>query len=593
MNKKSMAFFRTIRLVFQASPMFAALICLMKALQGILPAIYVVVYASFIDRILLFYTGDLALKKVLLSAVPILLLNLFQFCNSNLSQYLNLKCGMVLIRKEKLKFMQKCAEIPYLKIEEQEFQNLMYSTGDGIGDYIFSGFSGVLNCMMLALNVGGILAVICRYSWIAALIILICFVPIVMVSLRGGKDDYEGFVKYQEVERHLNSSEEILTSEKFSCERIVYGYAKWLIDRWCQQFDEATGVFLSIKRKSYTSIKAVSLCIKAILWCIIGIIIYLTTAGNVSIGICTMLVTQILAMSNRMTWELSAYLYDISGAGSYMQNYQKFYGTEPVKTGSKTVEQIESMEFRNVSFRYGEDLPYILKDLSFTMRKGQTYALVGENGAGKTTIMKLLLGLYDNYEGEIFINGQELRDIANTDKLFSVMFQDYAKYEISIRENVYMDDAEHLGEHGQSEDDRIIQWMETLGLDIAEQIKEHGLDTQVGRLTGENMDLSGGQWQRLAMIRALVHPGEFFILDEPTAALDPAAESAVYGNFRQMMQGRSALLITHRLGAARLADEILVLADGHVAEQGSHEELVARQGKYACMYEGQKGWYEN
>ena len=210
---------------------------------------------------------------------------------------------------------------------------------------------------------------------------------------------------------------------------------------------------------------------------------------------------------------------------------------------------------------------------------------MGANGAGKTTLTKLLTGQYDEYEGTIRVAGRDLRDFTAAEKkaLFSVVYQDYAKYYVTLREAVALGD---LREGARPDVESALRAVE---LDTAKL--PQGIDTPLGKIREGGVDLSGGEWQRTALARCLVSPAPVRILDEPTAALDPMAESRVYEQFGHISEGHTTLFITHRLGAARLADEILVLADGHVAEHGSHEVLMQKAGLYAEMFESQSAWY--
>ena len=224
----------------------------------------------------------------------------------------------------------------------------------------------------------------------------------------------------------------------------------------------------------------------------------------------------------------------------------------------------------------------VLKQIDFTFEEGKIYGLLGRNGAGKTTIIKLLTGLYPQYSGEIWIDDRELRTLPPSElkAMFSVVYQDFAKYEVPFAESITLKQRPLRP-----------AVLHDLSLDAVEAALPQGEATPLGRVRAGGVDLSGGEWQRVAIARSLMSQAPVYILDEPTAALDPVAESEVYELFGRISQGHAALLITHRLGAAKLADEILVIDGGRLAEQGSHEALLRRGGLYASMFEAQKGWY--
>ena len=248
----------------------------------------------------------------------------------------------------------------------------------------------------------------------------------------------------------------------------------------------------------------------------------------------------------------------------------------------------ETLEFKNVTFAYPECDKYILKNCSFKLENGVHYAFVGENGAGKTTITKLICGMYDNYEGDILLNGKELRayPLGVLKDMFSVVFQDYARYCVSLRESVMLGDVRLVDQ------DRFNDSVNKIGLDQAIDKLPKGADTPVGKIITDGVDLSGGEWQRIAIARSLYSSAQVRILDEPTAALDPVAESEVYHMFDKISKNKTTIFITHRLGAARLADQIIVLKNGGVDEIGSHDELLSSGGLYAEMFESQRSWYK-
>jgi ATP-binding cassette subfamily B protein len=221
------------------------------------------------------------------------------------------------------------------------------------------------------------------------------------------------------------------------------------------------------------------------------------------------------------------------------------------------------------------------------MRPGEGLALVGHNGSGKTTIVKLLLRMYDPTAGRILLDGVDLReyDVDDLRKEMSVIFQDFVRYELTAGENIGMGEVEALG------NDARLRAAATRGgaAELIEKLPE-GLNTVLGREFG-GRELSGGEWQKLALARAFVRDAQILVLDEPTAALDVQTEYDVYTRFYDLTRNRATLLISHRFSTVRMADRILYLADGRVQEQGSHMELMAQEGEYARLYNLQASQY--
>jgi ATP-binding cassette subfamily B protein len=266
----------------------------------------------------------------------------------------------------------------------------------------------------------------------------------------------------------------------------------------------------------------------------------------------------------------------------------------PAMQGAHSIErrtrQIPTICFENVVFTYPFTTQPVLNGISLTLYPGERIALVGENGAGKTTLAKLLLGLYRPTAGRMSIDGIDLATLNphwwHTQA--AAVFQNYAKYELTAQENIGFGNLSFL-------DDRAAIQVAAArsGADAVVAALPAGYETVLGKAYDEQgEDLSIGQWQKLALARAYLRDAVVLVLDEPTAALDARAEVDVYRQFRDAAQGRTTLLISHRLGSARLADRILVLDNGRIVEEGSHQELIAQGGRYAELYTIQAEWYQ-
>ena len=278
---------------------------------------------------------------------------------------------------------------------------------------------------------------------------------------------------------------------------------------------------------------------------------------------------------------------------TFLDDYFSFLAIEPlvpVPASPRTLAtpRIDSVDFDRVSFSYPGGTGAALEHLDLHIGAGELIALVGENGAGKSTLVKLLLRFYDPDAGSIRVGGVDLREL-DPDALrnrIGVLFQDYATYELSVRENVVMGRPD-----GAIDDDRVIEALHDARSEWLLKRMPKGLDSKVGRLFEGGHDLSGGEWQRLALARIMYRDADVWILDEPTSSLDPEAEAAIFAELKENLRGRIGIVISHRFSTVRIADRIAVIADGRVAEIGSHDDLLRAGGRYAQLFELQAAGY--
>lgn len=278
---------------------------------------------------------------------------------------------------------------------------------------------------------------------------------------------------------------------------------------------------------------------------------------------------------------------------TFLEDYFSFMHIESLIPVPSSPAQLPSrltggISFENVSFKYEGATEYAVKELNLAIREGELVALVGENGAGKSTLVKMLLRFYDPQEGTVRVGGVDLKDVdpsALRDRI-GVLFQDFAQYELTVRENVSMG---RPGSNG--DDDRIMKALRDARSEWLLTRMPKGLDSKVGRLFEGGHDLSGGEWQRLALARIMYRDADIWVLDEPTSSLDPEAEAAIFAELKENLKGRIGIVISHRFSTVRMADRIAVIADGKVSELGTHEELLRKGGTYARLFELQAAGY--
>jgi ATP-binding cassette subfamily B protein len=279
----------------------------------------------------------------------------------------------------------------------------------------------------------------------------------------------------------------------------------------------------------------------------------------------------------------------------FLSSFYDFLALDPLIREPKspvplTLPLKREIRFENVAFAYPHTNRCALKDFSLNIRVGETIALVGPNGAGKTTIVKLLCRLYDPIGGRITVDGVDLRDLASDEwrKQIRAVFQDFGRYQFTVRENIGLGDLPAL-----YASDRIEKAAKFAGAVETIAHLSEGYDTRLGTLFPGGQDLSIGQWQQIAIARAAIRPASVVILDEPTSALDPKAELEMVERFHQLAEGRTAILISHRLSTVRRADRIVVIDGGDVKELGTHSELMRLKGIYASMFHSQSRWYHS
>jgi ATP-binding cassette subfamily B protein len=378
----------------------------------------------------------------------------------------------------------------------------------------------------------------------------------------------------------------------------LFGLSDFLVgryDRLSREFYEANKA-LAAKRSLVSTLLAAVGTIGY--YAAYVIIIYLTVigyrgpAGVFTLGVLTFL-TGSFRQSRDVIQRVLLSLTQVFEQSLYLDDLFSFFALQPRVRSEAGARQVpapiqQGIVFEDVGFRYPGSDGWAVRHLDFSLAPGERLALVGENGAGKTTLAKLLVRLYDPVEGRILLDGVDLReyDIESLRRNVGVIFQDFVRYDLILRENIAVGNIE------QREDEPRLQGAAERSLaDTVARRLAGKYDQMLGRRFDGGVDLSGGEWQKVALARAYMRDAQLLILDEPTAALDARAEYEVFLRFSELTAGKMAVLISHRFSTVRMADRILVLRGGELAEQGTHEELVARGGLYAELFQLQAAGY--
>ncbi len=581
---------------FACDPQAAAALGIQKLLTALSAVFQVAVLARFLD------SADIALKSKGQWSSVFVWFAILAVCVG--WRRISFRVGVVFTNRIRIRaaaqmnrtLTEKRSRLSYYLIEKEESWNLINRVSKQPEQQITMMLQRSYNLILYVIRIFGVLYIVFTQVWWIGILTAVLCIPLIILSLKTGEKNYNAKKQVADHERRYQYLANVLSGREAVNERTLFGYSEKLNGDWSEQYEKARLIKWRANLKLACSVRGGSAVITILSSFIVIALLFPVSSGQISTGMFIALATGMYDLVNMVGVELTKAVSQLSQCREYLKDLSAFAALEEVpgvdEPPVKEPVEIREVEFRDVSFSYPGSEHMILKHLSFRVESGTHYAFVGANGAGKTTITKLLTGLYHQYEGEILINGKELRTYTQPQikAMFCGLYQDFAKYYISIKENIAVGAAAFMNEAEKT--DEIEDALKTAGIYDEICNLPQGLDTNLGKIRENGMDFSGGQWQKLAMARAVNSKAPVLILDEPTAALDPISESRVYEEFESISRGRTTLFISHRLGSTRLAHQIFVLKDGHIEESGNHEELMEQKGLYAEMFESQRRWYQ-
>lgn len=477
-----------------------------------------------------------------------------------------------------------CLEDPgFLDIKEKA-QKFLYANGQGFAVVLDSVFN-IIGKILVFLSIITILLTL--NVWI-----VLFFIALVLINAKYEERTRKRYVSWDmekvPIERRGNYLSGLVENFAFGKEIRIFGIRDWLVEKVHLHFIEANH-FYKMQVKELNKATLFSSIVNSVL----EGVAYVTFAMGViyqkiGLGDFSMYVSAMMNFSNGMK-DLMKSILDIRQFSGYYEALEQYMNV-PVKMQEENKRtapcQFHTIEFKNVSFRYPGQNAYSLKNINLIIRAGEKLAVVGENGAGKTTFIKLICRLYDPTEGEILLDGVDIRKMAYDSylKLIGAVFQDFKLFAFSIKENICFGKEES--------NEYIAKLLEENGLEEKIATLEHGILTSVYKTFDENgFEPSGGEGQKIALTRAIYKDAPLILLDEPTSALDPKAEDELYQNFHRIIKGKTAVFISHRMSSTRFCDKIVLFESGQVAEMGTHEELMTKKGKYYDLFQMQAKYY--
>ena len=498
---------------------------------------------------------------------------------------------------ESVKLLNKAGSLDISFFETPRFYDQLHQAVEQrwTVHYVANQSLGLLQCVV---SLTALLSLLSVLHPVAIVVLLATALPSLLMQgyfAKQRNDYFDEIVPGSRVQEYIH---DLLTSRQAANEVRIFSLAPYLVGRFLGYANAQFARFWKRERRILTAevvLSVLSLVGTAAIWIFA---IGRALAARISLGDITLVFTasiQCRTQLEALVGSTGEVLENALLAARYFQfldlDPESVSGTlTPQKTPSRPLPKPLSgeLELRGLSFAYPGSERRVLERLSFVIPSGAKVAIVGENGAGKTTIVKLLARLYDPTDGRILFDGHDLRDyeLAEVRGAVSVVFQDFVRYEFSVADNIGFGDIAATDDR-----DRIESTARRTGAHPTIAKLPDGYDTMLGKSFDEGVDLSGGEWQFLAIARALMSNAKILILDEPTAALDALKEQELYERFASLTEDRTVVFISHRFSTVRMADVIVVLDDGRVVESGTHDELTALGGRYARMYETQAARY--
>jgi ATP-binding cassette subfamily B protein len=576
---------RFFKLVWETNHWYAILDILLRLIRSAIPVSILYIGKLIIDQVILLsrtHSTDLSvLWKLVLAEFALAIIS---DALARATALVDSLLGDLFSNYTSVKIMEHAATLDLDQFEDSEFYDkLERARQQTIGRTILLSqlLSQVQDIITMAFLLVGLIAF---NAWLI-LLLLVAIVPAFLGESYFNDKSYALTRGQTPERRELDYMRYLGASDETAKEVKLFNLSGFLIDR----FKMLSNKFyddnkkLSVKRASWGTLFALLGSLGY--YAAYVVMIIKTVEGALTVGTLTFLAGSFRQLRSLLEGILSRFT-SVSQGAIYLRDFFDFFEIQPkIKAASKPVPFPNPIRhgitFENVGFKYHNSDQWANRHLSFTLHAGEKLALVGENGAGKTTLVKLMARLYDPVEGRILLDGVDLRkyDIMDLRKNTGIIFQDYLRYQLSFAQNIAVGNIDE-------QDNRPLIKMsaeKSLANLLADRLPQK-YDQALGRRFNNGIELSGGEWQKVALARAYMKEAQILILDEPTSALDARAEYSVFQRFAELSKGKTAVLISHRFSTVRMADRILVLDKGQIIEMGSHEELINKNGHYAELF---------
>ncbi|MFL0364660.1 ABC transporter ATP-binding protein [Pseudobacillus sp. 179-B 2D1 NHS] len=563
----------------------------LRIIGGIIPILGVVLLEKLVKNVqqLLLNGGPIHKELYFILASQIIIFSLQAgFVNIN-----NLLDGKIEIKLEyeinKL-VNTKAANSPAYYYDNPDFYNHLERTKYSRSQQFLNPLINFLDIFQNLITVSSFTILLINTHWLLAIICLVSVMPVYFIERKFGLKQFL-LLKYQTpISREFQYLDSLLSNRDSIQEIKIFNAQDYIIKKSASLFLKKSKEELNYLKKRETSYFLLKFLNNFAL--VIGVLLLITMVTSKKLALSTFIaVFQAIRETQTILLNLSNNFSTIQSQMHFLKDlFELLYFEDKtyIKGNSNTVSfpefKDQGIKITNLSFVYPYSNRKVLSDVSLDIHPGETIAIVGENGSGKSTLIKCLMGLYPIMDGDILFEGISIKTIDELELLknITVLFQNFTKYNLTLKENILLNDS--LKENDIEKFQDVIRLS---GVKDFYKKLEEGAETRLGKLFLDGEELSGGQWQKVAIARALFKKGELFILDEPTAALDPRSEYDIFKKFKMMTENKTTIFVTHRMTATKLADQIVVMKNGKIIEKGNHNELMMKKGEYYKLYKMQ------
>ncbi len=580
---------RMMRLSFDTAPGLMIWIVANKTIAAFIPIAQVLLMKEIVDEAVALFGGTQNIGRMLfllgIQAAVLLAYQYLQYNDRLSERKLHIRLKFHLDER----ISARSAAMPLSYFESSAYYDQSKRAASAQNHLYLIG--AVFSIMQNGITLVSYSLLLLQYSVWLLVSLLVLVIPLIAVHMKVGQKRFSLAFVQTPLLRRLDYWFHLLVGREAAKEVRTYQLSNYLQNRWREVYRRHADEMIGMEKKAASSVFSVDAAVIGIQVLVSGLLVWLGAKGRLTVGDFVALI-QAFASAQSAVQLISVHVATVYENSLFVKQYFDFIDSESSPAEAKSYGKapfpkplMRGIQVHELEYTYPGQSGPALHGVSFTIRPGSKVAIVGENGSGKSTLAKCLLGLYSEYKGDIWYDDLELREIdaAGFRNEVTAMFQDFVRYQSSLRDNIGFGDIQQI-----ENDYKIYEAANKAGLHDFVRAEAVSLEDELGPLFHGGRDISGGQWQRIALARANMRHAQVVILDEPTAAVDPVTEAEIFDGLRSISRDRTTIMITHRLAICESFDEIIVMKEGKMAERGTHDTLMRQDGEYAAMFRAQK-----